>query len=91
MLVTVKVPIALLQYTGNESELRVDAHTVGEVLTNLDSRFPGLSAFVVNESGQLRRYVNIFVNERDIRSGDGMMTKLKEGDRISIVPVVAGG
>ena len=87
----VNVPVALLQYTGNESELRVDAHTVGEVLTNLDTRFPGLSAFVVNESGQLRRYVNIFVNERDIRSGDGMMTKLKEGDRVSIVPVVAGG
>ena len=90
-MVTVKIPIALLQFTGDESELRVDAYTVEGLLSNLDSRFPGLSAFIVNESGQLRRYVNIFVNEHDVRSGDGLMTKLKEGDQVSIVPVVAGG
>jgi len=90
-LVTVKIPIALLQFTGDESELRVDAYTVEGLLSNLDSRFPGLSAFIVNESGQLRRYVNIFVNEHDVRSGDGLMTKLKEEDQVSIVPVVAGG
>ena len=88
---TVKIPVALLQYTGNESELRIDAYTVEGLLRNLDVRFPGLSAFIVNENGQLRRYVNIFVNEGDIRSGDGLMTKLKEGDWVSIVPVVAGG
>jgi molybdopterin converting factor small subunit len=46
---------------------------------------------IVNEDGQLRRYVNIFVNEVDIRAGDGLMTKLKEGDQVSIVPLVAGG
>ena len=60
-------------------------------MRKLDSDFPGLSALIVNESGVLRRYVNIFVNEDDIRSGDGLTTKLKEGDRVSIVPVVAGG
>ena len=90
-LAVVSIPVALLQYTGNESQLRVDAYTVEEALSILDKRFPGLSAFIVNESGQLRRYVSIFVNEQDIRSGDGMKTKLKEGDRVSIVPLVAGG
>ena len=88
---TVKVPVALLQYTGNESELRVEASTVGGLLRNLDARFSGLGAFIINESGQLRRYVNIFVNEEDIRSGDGLMTELKDGDRVFVVPVVAGG
>jgi molybdopterin synthase sulfur carrier subunit len=91
MLVTVKIPVALLQYTGNESELRTDAYTVEGLLRNLDDRFPGLSAFIVNENRELRRYVNIFVNEVDVRSGDGLMTKLKDGDRVNIVPVVAGG
>ena len=85
------IPVALRQYTRNESDLRFEAHTIGELLRKLDSSFPGLSAFIVNESGQLRRYVNIFVNEADVRSGNGLMTKLREGDRVSIVPVVAGG
>ena len=91
MLVRVKIPVALLQYTENKTELRVEAHTVDELLRNLDERFPGLSAFIMNENGELRRYVNIFVNEGDIRSGDGLITPLKEGDLVSIVPAVAGG
>jgi len=91
MLVTVKIPVALLQYTGNESEVQSEAYTVEELLRNLDKRFPGLRAFIVNENGQLRQYVSIFVNEGDIRSGDGLTTKLKEADRVSIVPLVAGG
>jgi len=91
MLVTVKLPIALLQYTRNESELPVEAYTVQEVLQRLDASFPGLSALIVNETGQVRRYVSIFVNEEDVRSGNGLKTKLKDGDRVSIVPVVAGG
>ena len=91
MSVTVKIPVALLQYTGNESELRVDAPTVEGLLRNLDARFPGFGAFILNENGELRRYVNIFVNEEDIRSGDGLMTKLNDGDRVFVVPVVAGG
>jgi MoaD family protein len=91
LLVTVRVPVALLQYTRNESELRIDAYTVEELLRNLDTRFPGFRAFIVDEGGRLRRYVSIFVEEEDIRSGDGLMTKLKEGDRVSIVPIVAGG
>lgn len=62
-----------------------------ELLLKLDNRFPGLRAFIVDESRGVRRYVNIFVNEEDIRTGEGLMTKLKDGDRIQIIPAVARG
>jgi molybdopterin synthase sulfur carrier subunit len=89
--VTVNIPVALRQYTRNESNLLVEADTVGELLGRLDSSFPGLSALIVDERGELRRYVNVFVNQDDVRVGGGLTTKLKEGDKVSIVPVVAGG
>ena len=88
---TVNIPTALRQYTRNQSDLQVDASTVQETLQKLDGLFPGLKAFILNESSELRRYVNVFVNGKDIRSGDGIMTKLKEGDHVRIVPAVAGG
>ena len=91
MSVNVNIPGALRQYTQNQSDLQVEASTVQEALQKLDGFFPGLRAFILNESSELRRYVNVFVNGKDIRSGDGIMTKLKEGDHIRIVPAVAGG
>jgi MoaD family protein len=91
MSVSVNIPTALQQYTQNQSEVRVNAETLHEVLQRLDALFPGLKAFIVDENSALRRYVNIFVNDRDIRLGDGMTTKLSEGDRVRIVPAVAGG
>jgi len=87
----VKIPAALRQYTQNQSDLQVDASTVEETLQKLDRLFPGLRAFILNESNELRRYVNIFVNGKDIRAGEGITTKLKEGDQVRIVPAVAGG
>ena len=91
MKVIVSIPAALRQYTRNNSEVGVDASTVEEVLFKLDGLFPGLRAFILDESRGVRRYVNIFVNEEDIRSGAGLMTKLKDGDRIHIIPAIAGG
>jgi len=91
VLVTVKIPVALLQYVGNRTGLIVDAANVEELLRHLDARFPDLSAFIINEKHELRRYVNVFVNEEDVRLGNGLTTQLKEGDRVSIVPIVAGG
>jgi len=87
----VNIPAALRQYTQNQPDLQVDASTVQEALQKLDGLFPGLKAFILNESSELRRYVNVFVNGKDIRSGDGTATKLKEGDQVRIVPAVAGG
>ena len=89
--VTISIPHALRQYTQDKSEVRLDASTVDESLMKLDALFPGLKAFIVDEGKSLRRYVNIFVNEHDIRSGEGLTTRLKDGDRVRIIPAVAGG
>ena len=86
-----KIPAALLQYTRNVTDVNIDASTVDEALVKLDSMFPGLRAFILDESRGVRRYVNIFVNQDDIRSGEGLMTKLKDGDRVQIIPAIAGG
>ena len=91
MKIVVNIPAALRQYTGNNSEVAVDASTVEEVLVKLDQLFPGLRAFMLDESRGLRRYVNIFVNEHDIRSEEGLKTKLKDGDQVHIIPAIAGG
>ena len=85
------IPPALRQYTQDETEVDVDASTVEELLYMLDRLSPSLRAFIVDESRKVRRYVNIFVNEHDIRSGEGLLTKLKDGDRVHIIPAVAGG
>ena len=89
--ITVNIPAALRQYTRNNSEVGVDASTVDEVLVKLDLLFPGLRPFLLDESRGLRRYVNIFVNENDIRSSEGLGTKLKDGDHVHIIPAIAGG
>jgi MoaD family protein len=89
--ITISIPHALRQYTQSRSEVDLDASTVEELLLKLDKLFPGLNAFIVDEARALRRYVNIFVNEKDIRLGEGLMTKLKDGDRVRIIPAVAGG
>ena len=91
MQVTISIPHALRQYTQDKSEVRLDASTVDESLMKLDALFPGLKAFIVDEGKSLRRYVNIFVNEHDIRAGEGLTTRLKDGDRVRIIPAVAGG
>ena len=91
MQVTISIPHALRQYTQDKSEVRLDASTVDESLMKLDALFPGLKAFIVDEGKSLRRYVNIFVNEHDIRSGEGLTTRLQDGDRVRIIPAVAGG
>jgi MoaD family protein len=89
--VTISIPHALRQYTQDKTEVGVDASSVEELLLKLDNLFPGLRAFIVDEGKEVRRFVNIFVNGHDIRAGEGLMTKLKDGDRVRIIPAVAGG
>jgi molybdopterin synthase sulfur carrier subunit len=69
----------------------LDASTVDELFLKLDGLFPGLRAFILDEGKGLRRYVNVFVNGHDIRSGEGLTTKLEDGDLVRIIPAVAGG
>ena len=91
MAATVRIPTQLRQLTGGVGEVSVDATTVGEALQSLEGTFPGFGERLFDESGALRRFVNVFVAEEDIRFLEGVETPLTEGTVISIVPAVAGG
>ncbi len=91
MKVVVRIPTQLRSLTGGASEAKVDAATVGEALTALEDLHPGMAERLFDESGQLRRFVNVFVADEDVRFLDGLTTPLAEGQTVSIVPAVAGG
>ncbi|MGH9099413.1 MAG: MoaD/ThiS family protein [Acidimicrobiales bacterium] len=91
MPVTVRVPTQLRSLTGGAGEVAVDASTAGEALKAADTLHPGLAARLFDESGTLRRFVNVFVADEDIRFASGLETPVREGQTVSIVPAVAGG
>ena len=91
MTVMVEMPSALRQFADNQDELDSDGKNVEEVLADLCSRFPELKQNLYEEEGSIRNFINIYVNDEDIRYVDGMQTGLKDGDRIQIVPSIAGG
>jgi sulfur-carrier protein len=91
MPVTVRIPTALRTLTGGSGEVTVEGGTVGEVLKTLDSEYPGLADRLFDEGGNLRRFVNVFVADEDIRFLDGLGTQVAEGQTLSIIPAVAGG
>jgi sulfur-carrier protein len=91
MAVTVRIPTQLRQLAGGASEVSVDGGTVGEALKALDAAHPGFAERLYDERGGLRRFVNVFVAEEDIRFLDGLDTPLADGQTVSIVPAVAGG
>ena len=91
MTVMVEMPSALRQFADNQDELDSDGKNVEEVLADLCSRFPELKQNLYEDEGSIRNFINIYVNDEDIRYADGMQTRLKDGDRIQIVPSIAGG
>ena len=91
MSTTVRVPTALRTLTGGASEVSVDGGTVGEILKGLDAAHPGIGERLFDDAGALRRFVNVFVADEDIRFLDGLATPVTEGQAVSIVPAVAGG
>ena len=91
MPVTVRIPQPLRNLTGNQSTVKGDGATLASLVANLEGSFPGMRERVMDETGQLRRFVNIYVNGDDVRFIDGLGTALKDGDEVSIVPAVAGG
>ena len=91
MTVMVEMPSALRQFADNQDELDSDGKNLEEVLADLCSRFPELKQNLYEEEGSIRNFINIYVNDEDIRYVDGMQTGLKDGDRIQIVPSIAGG
>ena len=91
MAVSVRIPTTLRPLTGGASEVQVEAGTVAEALSALEISHPGFSDRILDESGQLRRFVNVFVSDDDIRFLDGLDTAVPEGGTVAIVPAVAGG
>ena len=91
MALTVRVPTPLRSLTKGAAEVQADGGTVADVVENLERQFPGIRERLLDETGELRRFVNIYVNEDDIRFLDGKKTALKAGDQVSIVPAIAGG
>src|SRR5262245_34762571 len=90
MTVTVKIPTPLRPVTGGQGELKVDGATVGEVLRKLDSQYQGFGDRVFDANG-VKRFINVFVNEDNIRDKKHLETELKAGHTISILPSIAGG
>lgn len=87
----VRIPTPLRKLTNDQDVVEVEGSTIDEILKNLDAAFPGLSERICDEAGNVRRFVNIFVNDEDIRFLEERATKINEGDEISIVPAIAGG
>ncbi|MFZ5922212.1 MAG: ubiquitin-like small modifier protein 1 [Chloroflexota bacterium] len=88
---TLRIPTPLRPYTEGQGELQVSAPTVGEAMRELVSRYPALRPHLFTEQDDLRSFVNLFVNDEDIRSLDGAGTPLSDGDRLMIIPSIAGG
>jgi molybdopterin synthase sulfur carrier subunit len=91
MSVTVRVPTTLRTLTGGASEVSVDGATVGQVLQSLEGAHPGFAERLLDDAGGLRRFVNVFVADDDVRFLDGLDTPVPDGETVSIIPAVAGG
>jgi molybdopterin synthase sulfur carrier subunit len=91
MAVKVRIPTPLRKLTNNEEVVEVNAGTVGGVIAELQARYPGIKERLLDESGAVRRFVNVYVNEEDIRFLQNQETVVKSGDEISIIPAIAGG
>ncbi len=92
MSITVKIPAPLRTLTQNQAEVAVEeAKTVGAAVEELEKKYPGLRARILDDKGALRRYINIFKNDQDIRQAKLLDTQIGAGDKLSIVPAIAGG
>ncbi|HMC42134.1 MAG TPA: ubiquitin-like small modifier protein 1 [Acidimicrobiales bacterium] len=91
MPITVRIPTQLRTLTAGAGEVAVEGSTVGEVLKELDAAHPGFAGRLFDDGGKLRRFVNVFVAEEDVRFLQGLETPVAEGQTVSIVPAVAGG
>jgi molybdopterin synthase sulfur carrier subunit len=88
---TLKIPTPLRSYTDGQAEVAVDGGTVGSAMQSLVVQFPALKPHLYNENGELRAFVNLFVGEHNIKDLQGLETPLDEGDRLILIPSIAGG
>ncbi|GAA1900665.1 MoaD/ThiS family protein [Streptantibioticus ferralitis] len=91
MSVNVRIPTILRTYTGGQAEVSAEGSTLSEVISSLEKDHPGISARVLDDQGKLRRFVNVYVNDDDVRFDKGLETVTPDGSGVSIIPAVAGG
>jgi len=91
MSVNVRVPTILRTYTGGQSAVTADGETLSQILDSLDASYAGIKGRIVDEQGELRRFVNVYVGNDDVRFLDGLDTKVADGSEVSVIPAVAGG
>jgi molybdopterin synthase sulfur carrier subunit len=91
MSVSVRIPTILRTFTGGQAEVTADPGTLREVLAGLDATYPGLAGRIVDDTGNLRRFVNVYVGEEDVRFAQGLETPVPSGAHVSVIPAVAGG
>ena len=91
MAVSVRIPTILRTYTGGESEVSANGATLADVLDDLDATYPGIKGRILDEGGQLRRFVNVYVGNDDVRFLDELATATPDGVQVSVIPAVAGG
>ncbi|MDP9864663.1 MULTISPECIES: MoaD/ThiS family protein [Streptosporangium] len=91
MSVSVRIPTILRTYTGGSAEVTAEGETLREVLQKLDADHPGIGARILDETGKIRRFVNVYVGDEDVRFADNLDTATPSGVQISIIPAVAGG
>ena len=91
MPVLVRIPTPLRRHTGGAGEVYAKGKDVGELVDDLDRQYPGLRDRLCDETGDIRKFINIYVNQEDVRFLDGRGSQLKDGDEVSIVPAIAGG
>jgi len=88
---TVMVPTPLRRLTGGQAKISVEGNDVGSLLQAVESKFPGIAEKVLDGDGNVKRFINVFVNDSEIRTLQGLQTPVNESDRVSIVPAMAGG
>ena len=91
MSVLVRIPTPLRRITNGQAQIELESATMGELVENLDASFPGFKERLLDENGDLRYFVNLYLNGEDVRFLQGLETSTKSGDEVSIVPAVAGG
>ena len=91
MAVKVRIPTPLQKLTNNQSEIQSEAKDINELLAELEKQYPGIKERLCDGEGKLRRFVNIYLNDEDIRFKKNLETELKENDELSIIPAIAGG
>lgn len=91
MAITVRIPTPLRRLTNGQDKLEIESTNVSEMIDSMESEFPGFKERLLDENGELRYFVNIYLNGEDVRFLEGVATPISSGDEISIVPAVAGG